>query len=159
MVVERVTVWVLLLKTIRKSVLRTEIWKWSQWELTSCGIFKVYFQKEGKVRLVSNFLKNIRCDLVWYRFWFYNQLSKSHIAPMIPISVHFARQKLCTLMVFESVCLSSALKRFQSCSSPWKLQFHLVLATTVPLQALFAIVFSKQWVWFVPLCVFCEKIW
>lgn len=161
MVMERSTVWVLLMKTITKPVLRIEILKHSWWELSSCGVFKVCFQKEGKVRLVSKlFKKSQMWLLLWHRFWFCNQFSKPHISTMIPVSVHFARHRNgCTLMVFESMCLSRhnlQSIRLQSCSSARKLQIHLVLAATVPLKALFDSVFSK-WVWFVPLCVFCER--
>lgn len=159
MVMERVTVWVLLMKTITKPVLRTEILKHWWWELSSCGIFKVCFQKEGKVRVVGKlFKKSQMWLLVWHRFWFCNQFSRPHIATMIPVSVHFARHRnVCTLMVFESTCLSRAFIRLQSCSSAWKLQGHLVLATPVPPKVLFDTVYSKQWVWFVPPCVFCER--
>lgn len=45
MVMERVNVWVLLMKRIRKSVHRTEIWKRPRWELPSCKKFQVCFQK------------------------------------------------------------------------------------------------------------------
>lgn len=50
-VMEGVNMQVLLMKRFRKSVLRTEIWKYTRWELSSCRKFKVYFQKE--VRLAS----------------------------------------------------------------------------------------------------------
>lgn len=138
----RVNVRVLLMKRIRKSVLRIEIRKHPWWELSSCGKFKVYFQKEGEVRLVSKLFK--KCLLVWYRFWFCNQLSKPRTATMISVSVQFARYaNWPTLMVFGSTCLFSAFVRLQDSSSAWKLQVLLVLADTVPLKASFDTVFSK----------------
>lgn len=74
MVMKRGNIWMLLMKRIRKSALRTEIWRHAWHELSNCK--NVSLQKQREIRKVSRLSKSPQ---VWYRFIFLTSIPRGKL--------------------------------------------------------------------------------